>query len=120
MFCQALERVHAIDARHGRVPDALSANLAGSLATAAYAQGLARIDHVVLGEGATRAFAVQGDPRSPLRQIACVDVIQAVATPLAQSSAEFLAASRPDGLQQAQDMQLQPPPMQASLEGMHR
>jgi len=120
MFCQALERVHAIDARRGRAPDAVSGNFAGSLATAAYAQGLARIDHVILGDDATRAFAVQGDPRSPLRQVACVDVMLAVVTPLAQSSAEFLAAARPDAAQQAQRMQPQPLFVQAPLEGMQR
>ena len=120
MFCQALERVHAIDARHGRTPDAFSANLAGSLATAAHAQGLEHIDHVILGEGAMRAFAVQGDPRSPLRQIACVDVMQAIDTPLALSSGEFLAASRTSDEQQAQGVQPQSPLVQSPLEGMHR
>ncbi|WP_424681208.1 XVIPCD domain-containing protein [Frateuria sp. YIM B11624] len=120
MFCQALERVHAIDARHGRTPDAFSANLAGSLATAAHVQGLERIDHVTLGEGATRAFAVQGDSRSPLRQIACVDVMQAITTPLALSSSEFLAASRTSDEQQAQGVQPQSPLVQSPLEGMHR
>lgn len=119
MFCQALERVHSIDARHGRAPDAFSANLAGSLASVAHARGLERIDHVILGEGATRAFAVQGDLRSPLRQIACVDVMQAITTPLAQSSAQFLADSRLNDGQQ-QGMQPPAPLVQASIEGMQR
>lgn len=120
MYCQALEGVHAIDALYGRAPDTFSANLAGSLTAAAHGQGLARIDHVILGEGATRAFAVEGNPRSPFRQFAAVDVMQAGATPLAQSSAEFLAASRPEDVRQAQSAQLQPSPAQAPLETMHR
>lgn len=120
MFCQALERVRAIDARHGRTPDAVSVNFAGSLATAAYAQGLARIDHVILRGDATRAFAIEGDLRSPLRQIACVDVMRAVGTPLAQSSAEFLAASRRDDMQHTQRMQSQPLSVQRPLDGVQR
>jgi hypothetical protein len=120
MFCQAREGVHAIDARYGRTPDTFSANLAGSLATAAWAQGLERIDQVILGEGATRAFAVQGDPRSPLRQIACVDVAQAVAMPLAQSSAAFLAVSPPVAAQQAEGIQVQSALAEPVIEGMHR
>jgi peptidoglycan hydrolase-like protein with peptidoglycan-binding domain len=89
LFCQALEGVHLIDAKCGRTPDAWSDNLAGSLATAAHAQGLVRIDQVVLGENATRAFAVQEDPGSPFKRVAFVDVLPAIGKPLAQSSAEF-------------------------------
>jgi len=120
LFCQALGQVHALDARYGRVPDTFSVNLAGSLATAARTQGLVRIDHVVLGEGSTHAFAVQGDPRSPLRQLACVDVMQAIARPLAQSSAEFLAASGPEVTQQAQGIQPQPRSVPLPIEGVQR
>ncbi|MGN2243847.1 XVIPCD domain-containing protein [Frateuria sp. GZRR33] len=95
LFCQALGKVHLIDAKCGRTPDELSNNLAGSLAAAAQAQGLVRIDHVVLGENATRAFAVQGDLDSPFRHFAAVDILRAVATPLAQSSRDFEAVSPP-------------------------
>lgn len=95
LFCQALEKVHLIDAGCGRTPDELSSNLAGSLAAAAQARGLARIDHVVLGENATRAFAVQGELDSPFRRFASVDILQAVATPLEKSSAAFPAAPPP-------------------------
>jgi hypothetical protein len=119
LFCQALEGVKAIDARHGRASDAVSAKLAGSLAAAAYAEGLARIDHVILGEGAARAFAVQGDPRSPLRRMACVDVVQAINTPLVHSSGEFLAVSRLGGAQrQGADSPL--PFVQPSPDGLSR
>lgn len=120
MFGQALKRIHVIDAQHGRTPDAFSSNLAGSLATTAYVQGLTRIDHVILGEGAMRAFAVQGDPGSPLKQMACVDVTQAIARPLEQSSAEFLALSRQGNLQQPQEAQLQPSLIQSPVKGSHR
>lgn len=105
MFCQALERVHAIDAQHGRSPDVFSNNFAGALAAAAHAQGLARIDHVLMGSSATRAFAVQGDPGSPFRQFASVDVLQAVATPLEQSSATFQASASSMSQQASQPLQ---------------
>jgi hypothetical protein len=91
LFCQALEGVHVIDAKCGRTPDAWSNNLAASLATAAHAQGLVRIDQVMLGDNATRAFAVQGDPGSPFKRVASVDVLPAITRPLEQSSAEFRA-----------------------------
>jgi hypothetical protein len=80
-----------IDAKCGRTPDAWSNNLAASLATAAHAQGLVRIDQVMLGDNATRAFAVQGDPGSPFKRVASVDVLPAITRPLEQSSAEFRA-----------------------------
>lgn len=107
LFCQALEGVHLIDAKCGRTPDAWSNNLAGSLATAAHAQGLARIDHVVLGDNATRAFAVQGDPGSPFKRVASVDVLPAVTRPLEQSSIEFHAL--PAGA---------PPPLRETVSGV--
>ena len=91
LFRQALRGVHLIDARCGRTPDGWSDNLAGSLATAAHARGLERIDHVVLGDNATRAFAVQGALDSPFRRSAGVEVLQAIATPLGQSSLAFHA-----------------------------
>lgn len=95
LFCQALRGVHLLDMKCGRTPDYLSENLAGSLATAARAQGLGRIDHVVLGENATRALAVQGELGSPLRQVARVDILPAIAKPLLRSSAEFQALPPP-------------------------
>ena len=89
VFQQALNGVHAVDASQGRTPDKLSENLAASLAAAAHAQGLSRVDHVVLSDDAKRAYAVQGDLSSPFKQIAEVDVARAVGTPVAQSSQEW-------------------------------
>lgn len=89
MYSQALQNVRAIDAARGRPSDQMTQNFAGSLATAAHARGLDRIDHVVLSDDGKRAYAVQGDLKSPFKQIAEVDVAQAVAKPLEQSSTEF-------------------------------
>jgi peptidoglycan hydrolase-like protein with peptidoglycan-binding domain len=94
MYNQALKNVQAIDAERGRTSDTITHNFAGSLATAARAEGLTRIDHVILSDDGKRAFAVQGDLNSPLKQMAEVNVGQAVAKPLEQSSAEFQKLSQ--------------------------
>jgi peptidoglycan hydrolase-like protein with peptidoglycan-binding domain len=104
MYNQALEGIHAIDARHGRTPDQMSNNFAGSLVAAAQANGMTRIDHVAMSDDNKRAYAVQGDLNSPFKQIAEVEVSRAVATPLEQSSATFQA------LQQSQQQQQPMPP----------
>lgn len=101
MYNQALQNVRAIDTERGRTSDQSTVNLAGSLTAAAQAGGLKRIDHVMLSDDGKRAFAVQGDLNSPLKQIAEVNVAQAVAKPLEQSSADFQKT--------AQQQQSQPP-----------
>jgi peptidoglycan hydrolase-like protein with peptidoglycan-binding domain len=87
VFRQAVGAVHELDARHQRVPDQRSENLAAALVVAARSAGMERIDHVVLSDDGSRAFAVQGDLSSPLRRVAEVSTAQAVTTPLDRSSA---------------------------------
>lgn len=84
---QARTGVHAVDAQHGRKPDQLSENLAGSLAVAAKREGLTRIDHVVLSDDASKVYAVQGDMNSPHKRMVEIPTAQAVNTPLEQSKA---------------------------------
>lgn len=91
MYEQALDGVHKLDASMGRTPDQQSANLAASLVVASRKEGLKSIDSVVLSEDGSRAFAVQGDIRSPTKEYASVSTAQAVNTPVAQSSAAALA-----------------------------
>jgi len=86
--------------------------LAGSLATAARAQGLSSVDHVVMSDDGKRAFAVQGDMNSPLKRIAEVNVAQSVAKPLEQSSSEFQQVSQQQSQQQANTQQQQQAPQQ--------
>jgi putative chitinase len=86
MYQQALAGVGALDQAQGRTTDLRSYNLAGVLALAARREGLERIDQVILSDDASRAFAVQGDIRSPLRRFADVDVVSGINTPLPQSS----------------------------------
>ena len=89
MYQQALAGVSQLDATHGRLSDWRSFNLSGALAVAARREGLERIDQVILGEDACRAFAVQGESHSSQRQFASVDVASGVNTPLAQSSLDW-------------------------------
>lgn len=86
MFQQARDGIAKIDAAHGRTPDAQSDQFAGSLTASAVTQGLTRIDQVALSADASRAYAIQGAPNSPFKQVAEVNTLQAMATPLEKSS----------------------------------
>lgn len=94
MYEQALEGVRMIDEKFGRQTDQASCNLAGSLAVGACAAGFTRVDHVVMSDDGSRAYAVQGQLNSPFKQYTDVDVAKAVAVPLEQSGAQFLQASQ--------------------------
>jgi hypothetical protein len=126
IYKQALEGVKAIDAQHGRKPDHLSDNLAASLATAARAANLSKVDHVVMSDDGKRAYAMQGEQSSPFKRVAEVDVAQSVAKPIEQSSAEFQKVEKQQAVppqtqtQQAQQAQ-QPPQHQAPQQspGLH-
>ena len=122
MYNQALQNVQALDAARGRTSDDITKNFAGSLATAARAEGLTRVDHVILSDDGKRAFAVQGDLNSPLKRMAEVNVAQAVAKPLEQSSAEF--QKLPQQNQQPANAQHQqqpsPSPQQPEPQSAHR
>jgi hypothetical protein len=89
MYLQALNAVHRLDAQQGRASDPRSDNLAAALAIAAHGNGLSRVDHVVLSDDASRAYAVQGDINSLFKRYTDVNVAQAIGTPLAQSSAQW-------------------------------
>ncbi|MGN6482747.1 XVIPCD domain-containing protein [Luteibacter sp.] len=93
LFKKVLEGVHQVDAKQGRSPDQLSENLAASLTVAARKEGLDKVNHVLLDAPGIRTYAVQGELNSPLKQVASVDNAQAVATPVAQSSAQWQQAA---------------------------
>jgi Muramidase (flagellum-specific) len=86
VFRDALAGVEKIDAAHGRTTGQDSHQLAGAVAAGAICTGMQRIDTVMLNDNATQIYAVQGDLNSPFKQVAGVDVMQALQTPLAQST----------------------------------
>ncbi|MDQ0010318.1 putative chitinase/peptidoglycan hydrolase-like protein with peptidoglycan-binding domain [Luteibacter jiangsuensis] len=90
MYRQALDGVQRLDAQHGRASGPHTSMIAGSLTAAAVTNGMQRIDHVALSDDASRAYAMQGDAKSPFKQVAEIDVLQAARTPLAQSSVEAM------------------------------
>ncbi|GAA0909075.1 DUF2974 domain-containing protein [Rothia nasimurium] len=93
LFKQALEGTQRLDAEQGRSPDKLSTNLAGSLAVAAQRQGMDRIDHVLLSDDASQAYAVQGELSSPFKKIAQVQTELGISASIEQSSKEWTQAS---------------------------
>jgi len=107
------EKAHAcvarIDESQGRSPGPMTQNFAGALTAAAAAAGFNRIDHVVLNDDASRGWAVQGDLNSPFKQYTEVGVMQAIQTPLSQSSQEAAShmQTSAQNQQQAQAQQLQ-------------
>ncbi|APG04863.1 hypothetical protein BJI69_13815 [Luteibacter rhizovicinus DSM 16549] len=95
MYEQARNAVHALDAKYGRTPDKQSDQLAGALTAEAKRQGLSKIDHVLLSDDGSRAYAVQGDLNSPNKRTADVDTAKAVNTPIEQSGAEIAKLTQP-------------------------
>jgi peptidoglycan hydrolase-like protein with peptidoglycan-binding domain len=86
LFRDALAGVHKLDAAHGRASGPESQQLAGAVTASAVCSGMKRIDSVMLDDQGARLFAVQGDLNSPHKQLASVDVMQGLKTPLAQST----------------------------------
>jgi peptidoglycan hydrolase-like protein with peptidoglycan-binding domain len=117
LYLQSRDAVYRLDAEQRRTPDQRSDNLAGMLTVAAHANGLSRVDDVVLSDDAARAYAVQGEMNSVFKRYTDVNVSQAVATPLAQSSAQWLQtapqlAPAAPLMQQAQSPQMEQPALQ--------
>jgi putative chitinase len=114
MYEQARTAVHALDAQIGRTPDKQSDQLAGAVTAEAKRQGLTKIDHVVLSDDGSRAYAVQGDLNSPLKRTAEVDTAKAVNTPIEQSGAEIAKVATPSPApaeaSQRQTQDAAPPP----------
>lgn len=107
IYEQAHACVARIDESQGRAPGPHTQNFAGTLTTSALASGMQRIDHVVLSDDASRAWAVQGQLNSPFKQLAEVSVMQAIQTPLSQSSQEATMHVQDNAQQQVQAPQQQ-------------
>lgn len=87
LYRQIAEAVARLDARFGRVPDAISQQVSANLYAAARDAGLTAVTHVVPNvETGTqrpgeRLFAVQGAMDDPLRRVAWIDTAEALRTP---------------------------------------
>jgi putative chitinase len=86
LYQQARGAVHRLDNEQQRKPDQHSDHLAAALVVAARRDGLSQIHHVMLSDDASRAFAVQGELKSPIKQMTQVETAVATKTPIEQSS----------------------------------
>ncbi len=107
IYEQAHACVARIDESQGRAPGLHTQNFAGYLTSAAIAAGYHRIDHVVLSDDGHRGWAVQGDLKSPFKQYTEVDVMQAIQTPIVQSSRDAAVNVQHNAQQQVQAQQQQ-------------
>ncbi|WP_448100790.1 XVIPCD domain-containing protein [Luteibacter jiangsuensis] len=99
LFQQARDGVRELDKQHGRPSDERSDRLAAALTVAARQNDLRSIDHVTLNGDATRAYAMQGEAQSAFKRVAEVDTMQAMATPVEQSSQAWQQATQHSQLQ---------------------
>jgi hypothetical protein len=102
MYQQARDGVHQIDAQHQRTPDRHSDQLAAALVVAARHEGMSQIHQVVLSDDGSRTFAAQGEKNMPFRQIAQVDTVEALNTPIEQSSVAWQNVMQQTQREQAQ------------------
>jgi putative chitinase len=103
MFQQAKSALQKIDAQYGRKPDQMTDNAAAAVAVAAQKAGLARIDHLELGgPDSGKIIAVQGKPGNAHSKVIDVSTVEAVNTPVAQSSQAFAQAQAQRASQPAQ------------------
>lgn len=89
LFIGALRGVHEQDQLAGRTPDARSEQLAGALACRMHELGGKRIDHVVLSNDASTAFAIQGALSDPAQLRASVPTVEAMNTSLERSAQQI-------------------------------
>jgi hypothetical protein len=119
MFQQALQGVHSIDASTGRKPDQMSENLAGALTVEARRNGMNHIDHVVMSDDFSRAYAVQGEANSPFKKFAEVPTEIGIATSIERSSLDWQQAAAQHTAQQASVSQVITPPSQTEAPPAH-
>ncbi|WP_127170033.1 XVIPCD domain-containing protein [Xanthomonas sp. BRIP62415] len=98
--------VDALDRQLGRQADQRSACMTASLTALAAANGLDRVDHVLLSKAGSEAqagqhvFVVQGDPGNPAHLRAHMPTDQAVTTPVETSFRELAQIDQRQQLQQ--------------------
>lgn len=92
LFKQAQAGMQAIDAKFGRTLNQQTDNAAGVVAVQAQSAGMTRIDVMDLGGQGDKIIAAQGQPGSALSKVIDVPTVQALNTPLAESSQAFADA----------------------------
>ncbi|MEJ1168136.1 XVIPCD domain-containing protein [Variovorax sp. CCNWLW235] len=111
LFKQAQAGMQAIDVKYGRTSDHQTDNAAGHVALKAQCAGMQCIDHLVLGgTSGDRIIAVQGKLGSGLSKVVSVDTVEALNTPLTQSSQ---ASAEVHAQQQGQQAQQEVLPVRA-------
>lgn len=113
LYQDAERGVHALDAKVGRTPDQQSRQLAGVLAAEMHSAGGQRIDAVVLGTDGSRAFAVQGRMDDPAHLRVNVATMEAMQTPLENSTQRMeqsIAQQQAMAQQQSQQLERQQGP----------
>lgn len=116
LYMQSLQGMEKINAQHGIASDQRTSNAAGTLAAAAYQSGFKQVDHVALGENGNKLIAVQGVPGSAHSKVTHVPTVQAMNTPLEESSISYLQAMNKDAQRQvALPHQIQQPQQQPNM-----
>ena len=86
LFDQVRVAVHHMDAQQSRASDQHSENLAGAITVEMTKKGMTGVQSLHLNEDGSKVYAVQGDLNSPFKQMAEVNTVQAINTPIAQST----------------------------------
>lgn len=107
MFAQAQGLLQTINHERGIPCDQRTDNAAACLAAAARQAGMTSVDHLRFNDGAGKIFAVQGTPGTAFSRYVGVDTVQALDTPIAQSSQAFVVADVQARQQQALEQQAQ-------------
>ncbi|BDU21718.1 XVIPCD domain-containing protein [Dyella sp. GSA-30] len=124
LFNRARDAVYHMDAQEHRASDRLSDNLAGAITVEAAKKGMTDVHSVHLSDDKSKVYAVQGDPNSPLKQMAEVSTVQAVNTSIAQSTNAINQVTQQHAAQgqspsQQQNQQATQPEAQQASGGMH-
>jgi len=92
LYEQSLAGLEKINAERGIPSDQRTCNAAGTLAAAACQSGFKQIDLVAVNDNGSKLIAVQGTPGTAHSKVVDVPAVQAMNTPLEDSSMSYLLA----------------------------
>lgn len=93
MFQQAQEKIGQLNAQYGIAASDRDKDFAAFVAVNVKANGITCIDHLMLSDDGNQVFAVQGHLGSPQKQVVSMVTMDALGTPIAQSSAAWQQAA---------------------------